>query len=308
MKEQISLDLSNLEVASKFAHALSSDIRLHILQLIKEEPLNVSELAKKLQIPVSSAALHVNVLEKSNLVITSSKPGLRGAQKICALRVGQIVFHIQDELSEVTSNVITETMPIGNYFDFMVTPPCGIISNTGFLSPEDNIHGFYLPERFHAQLIWLTSGFLEYRFSSLKSKKLTSAICYEFTFEICSEAPGYCEDWKSDISIWINYKKIGILQTQGDYGGRRGLLNPSWLLENHTQFGLLHSIRITNSGCYIDNALCSVETISSLKLLEQPFLSLKLGVEENAVYRGGFNLFGENFGDHPQNIVLKITY
>jgi len=309
MKEQLYLDLSDIKASAKIAHALSSDIRLQMIQLIKNKPLNVSELAKKLSIPISSAALHIKVLEEAQLVITASKPGLRGSQKVCALCVEHISFHIRDELSGITpQNVVTESMPIGNYFDFDISAPCGIISDTSFLSPEDNVHGFYLPERSKAQLIWFTAGYLEYRFSSYRSKSLITTSCYEFTFEICSEAPGYCNEWKSDITLWINYKKIATLQTLGDYGGRRGQLNPEWWDDNNTQFGLLHSLRITNDGCYIDNNYASEETITSLELSKHPFISFKIGVEPNAAYRGGLNLFGEKFGDYPQNIVLRISF
>lgn len=309
MKEQLYLDLSNIEASVKIAHALSSNIRLQIIQLIKNKPLNVSELAKLLNIPISSTALHVNVLEDAQLVITTSRPGLRGSQKVCALKVEHISFHIRDELSGIQgSNRITETIPIGSYFDFQVTAPCGIVSDTAFISPEDNVHGFYLPERSKAQLIWFTAGYLEYRFSSYRSKNLESASSYEFSFEICSEAPGYCNDWKSDVSIWINHRKIGILQTLGDYGGRKGLLNPKWWDENNTQFGLLHHVSVTQDGCYIDDKRVSDETLSSLELSRQPYISFQIGVEEDAIYRGGLNLFGEKFGDYPQNIVMRVAF
>lgn len=309
MKEQLYLDLSDIDTSAKIAHALSSNIRLQLIQLIKNKPLNVSELAKLLAIPISSTALHVNVLEEAGLVITTSKPGLRGSQKVCALRVEHISFHIRDELSGVNApNIITESMPIGSYFDFQVTAPCGIVSDTSFLSSEDNVHGFYLPERSKAQLIWFSAGYLEYRFSSYRSKNLESASNYEFSFEICSEAPGYCNDWKSDITIWINHKKIGVLQTLGDYGGRRGQLNPKWWDDNNTQFGLLHHVSLTQEGCFIDGNEVSGETISSLGLARQPYISFQLGIEENAVYRGGLNLFGEKFGDYPQNIIMRVAF
>ena len=55
----------SLELLGK---ALSSQVRLKILYLLKHQSLNIVELAQKLQIPVSSAAFHVNLLEEAGLI------------------------------------------------------------------------------------------------------------------------------------------------------------------------------------------------------------------------------------------------
>ena len=47
-------------------------------------------------------------------------------------------------------------------------------------------------------------------------------------------------------------------------------------------------------------------TINDLNLYENDIFIIKLGVKENAKNRGGVNLFGDCFGDYPQNIVLSI--
>lgn len=309
MKERVTMDLSDTALSSKIARALSSEIRLQILQLIKEMPLNIGELAHLLSIPISSAALHVNVLEEAGIVITTSKPGLRGSQKVCALRISNISFDfLSDTAGSGRENVLVETMPIGNYFDFQVNAPCGIVSGTGPIASEDSTLGFYLAERADAQLIWFTTGYLEYRFATERIRKLHNIKSFTFSFEICSEAPGYSNDWKSDISIQINQVPAATIHSLGDYGGRRGQLNPEWWDHNNTQFGLLHELKISTEGTYLDDSFVGKHTIESLGLLTAPFISFRLGVEENAHYVGGLNLFGEKFGDYPQNIVLKVLY
>lgn len=309
MKERITFDLSDITSSARVARALSSTIRLQILRLIRDMPLNVSELARLLRIPVSSAGVHVNILEEAGLVITTSKPGLRGSQKVCALRVSNVSFEIlSDNVAASGENVLVETMPIGNYFDFEISAPCGIVSDTGPLDSEDRTAGFYMPERASAQLIWFTSGYLEYRFSTERIRKLRKIKSISFSFEICSEAPGYRNDWKSDIFLQVNDKPLATIHSLGDYGGRRGQLNPEWWDHNNTQFGLLHELKITREGTFLDEALADSFTLDSLEFYETPFLSLKIGVDRNAHYVGGLNLFGEKFGDYPQNIVLKILY
>ncbi|MCI8833872.1 MAG: helix-turn-helix domain-containing protein [Ruminococcus sp.] len=309
MKERITFDLSDITTSARVARALSSTIRLQILRLVRDMPLNVSELARLLQIPISSTGVHVNTLEEAGLVITTSKPGLRGSQKVCALRVSDISFEIlADRIATPGENVLLETIPIGNYFDFQISAPCGIVSDSGPLESEDRTAGFYLPERANAQLIWFTSGYLEYRFSTERIRKLRHMKSISFSFEICSEAPGYRNDWKSDIEIHVNGLPLAMIHSLGDYGGRRGLLNPEWWDQNNTQFGMLHELKITKSGTYLDEVSVNEYSLDSLKLQERPYLSLRIGVDPNARYMGGLNLFGEKFGDYPQNIVLKIVY
>ena len=77
----------------------------------------------------------------------------------------------------------------------------------------------------------------------------------EFLLELCSEIVGYNENWRSDVSLAINGKEIGIIECPGDHGERRGRLNPGWWPENATQFGDLHHIAITQKGCLIDSHL-----------------------------------------------------
>ena len=309
LKEQFDLDLSQPEALASIAKALSSEVRIQILDIIKKQPLNISEIAKQLNLPISSAALHMKTLEDAGLIITQSLPGIRGAQRVCNLKVDKVTITLLNQFDVPNTNsVVTENMPIGNYFDCKITAPCGVVSDSTYLSADDNTYGFYSPQKHTTQLLWFTKGYLEYRFPNYSIKKIKEIKSVEFSFEICSEAPGYNNNWKSDISFWINGIDIGHFTSLGDYGGRRGKLNPDWWNENLTQFGLLKTVTINKSGSYIDDVLISEYTIDEFHLKEQDFFTFRIGINENAKYVGGLNLFGEKFGDHPQNIVVKIIY
>jgi len=39
-----------------------------------------------------------------------------------------------------------------------------------------------------------------------------------------------------------------------------------------------------------------------------PYISVKIGVAEDAVHLGGVNLFGDKFGNYAQPLVLKLGY
>ena len=309
MKEHIELDFSEKEQISKVAKALSSSVRLEILDILREKPLNISEISEKMGIPISSTALHMKVLEDSGIVITQSMPGLRGSQRVCGLKINQVTMTLLNQQENISKdNIYTETMPIGYYFDCKITAPCGIASENMFLSSEDSVYGFYSPDKHTAQILWFTQGYLEYRFPNIQMQKLKHIKSLEFSMEICSEAPGYNNSWKSDITFWINGKEIGFFTSPGDYGGRRGKQTPQWWDNNMTQFGILKSLSITDEGTFLDGELFSPLTLSDFSLRDNPYIAFKLGVKEDAHYVGGLNLFGEKFGDYAQNILMKIIY
>lgn len=311
MKEHIELDFSEKELISKVAKALSSEVRLDILERLREKPLNISEISECMDIPISSTALHIKVLEDAGIVITQSMPGLRGSQRVCGLKANQVSMLLMDQSERFASdNIYIEHMPIGNYFDCEIKEPCGIASEETFLSSEDSVYGFYSPDKSTAQILWFTQGYLEYRFpnAQIQKLKLKRIKSLEFSFEICSEAPGYNNFWKSDITFWINGAEIGFFTSPGDFGGRHGKLSPGWWDDNMTQFGMLKTLSITEEGTFLDGEIFSPLTLSDYALRELPYISFKLGVKEDAHYVGGLNLFGKKFGDYPQDIVMKIVY
>lgn len=281
MKEHIELDFSEKEQISKVAKALSSNVRLEILDILREKPLNISEISEKMGIPISSTALHIRVLEDSGIVITQSMPGLRGSQRVCGLKINQVTMTLLNQQENFPKdNIYTETMPIGNYFDCKITAPCGIASENTFLSSEDSVYGFYSPEKHTAQILWFTQGYLEYRFPNIQMQKLKHIKSLEFSMEICSEAPGYNNSWKSDITFWINGKEIGFFTSPGDYGGRKGKQTPQWWDNNMTQFGVLKSLSITEEGTFLDGEFFSPLTLSDFSLRDNPYISFKLGVKD----------------------------
>lgn len=89
-----------------------------------------------------------------------------------------------------------------------------------------------------AQILWGSCGYVEYRFPNRlpKNKTLQSI---SFTVEICSEAANYRENWKSEITLWINEIECGTFLSPGDFGARRGRYTPKIWASGSTQYGLL---------------------------------------------------------------------
>jgi predicted transcriptional regulator len=266
--------------------------------------MNISELAERFSLPLSSAALHVKVLEEAELIFTEEKPGLRGAQKICAILAEDLYFNIfHQKNQEQPVRNIHYSMPLGGYFECSVTKPCGIAGKRSYIGIEDSEYSFYNPNRIHAQLIWFTSGFLEYRFSNyslLKGKLLE----LHFSLEACSEAPGYNSNWPSDITIRINREEVYTFRCPGDFGDKRGANTPAWWPSENTQYGELHHLTITPQGCFGDGRKTSDLNLETLRVIQGEYISFTIGVKEDAECVGGINIFGEHFGNYRQNIEM----
>jgi predicted transcriptional regulator len=188
-----------------------------------------------------------------------------------------------------------------------VIPPCGIVSTNLYLYQEDSPYGFYMPDHVHASLVWLTGGYLEYRFpNEALNRGHPSRI--QFSFEICAEAPGYDNNWPSDIRLELNQRLITVLHIKGDYGGRRGIYNPSWWDDSNSQFGDYIILDVTHSGCYLGSGKVSDETIESLDLAGGYTFSFRLSIADRKDHLGGMNLFGRQFGDYDQDIIMKVEY
>ncbi|MEM3361667.1 MAG: MarR family transcriptional regulator [Candidatus Bathyarchaeia archaeon] len=82
------------EEALKVADALTES-SFRILQLISEERLDVSTIAKRLNLSEAYVSEQIHRLEELKLVKVSYAPGRRGIRKICELAVKRIVMVIK---------------------------------------------------------------------------------------------------------------------------------------------------------------------------------------------------------------------
>lgn len=288
--------------------ALSSPVRIDILNLIKMTPLSLQEISKALDLPLSSTAMHIKCLEDAHLIITENQPGIHGSMRVCMCNF--LSFHLESFDTEIDTigNTLLLDMPIGNYSDCQVEPTCGLASTEGIIDSYDNPGAFYSVERQKAQLIWFNNGFIEYRFPN-KANVPAAIQELSFSLELCSEAPGYSEIWPSDITFFINQAEVGTYTSPGDFGIRRGKLTPSCWPSGRTQYGLLTVVSLRPDGGYINGTLVNPQiTLHQIHLEEQPYISFKIQIKENAKNKGGINIFGEKYGDYPQGICLRITY
>ncbi len=306
MIHTIKMNLDDTLKLANIAKALSSETRIEILKQLRHKDLNVNEIAELLDIPPSSSAAHVKVLEEAGMIKSTLQPGIRGSMKVCHVVLDHIYVEMNTSRNLEQEEEIIK-MPIGNYVDYKITPTCGIVSSKGPIGPEDEPRCFYHPERVQAQLIWFGHGYIEYRFptSSLTKKEVEKI---ELSMELCSEDHEYNMKYPSDITLWVNGQEVGTWTCPSDFGGRRGKLNPDWWPDKNTQYGVLKTWKITREGCYLDDEKACDRLLDEFKLTDEDYISVRVGIKENAAHKGGLNLFGEGFGDFAQNIVMKIVF
>lgn len=304
MNNTIRMDLDDIKGMALIGKALSVEIRLQILKLLCRGSYNINEIAEQLNLPQSSAATHVKLLEEAGLIVTELVPAVRGSMKICQRGINSLELLLQTSLEEDGEFI---DMPIGNYVDYYVEPTCGIVSEKGYIDEEDEPRCFYNPGRIGAKLLWFGKGYVEYRFPNylLTSRHLKSM---EISMELCSEDHEYNLNFPSDITLWINGIEAGTWNCPGDFGGRRGKLNPSWWPDKNTQFGILKTWRFSEEGTFIDDIPVNTRSIEAYRLAANAFISVKLGIKENAANVGGINLFGSSFGDYQQDIRMKLVF
>ena len=301
------LSIDEEDRLDKIMAAMASKTRRDILRLVSSNSYSVSEIARRLHIPTSTAAFHINHLQEADLVHVQSQSAQHGSSKIISRKIDEINisyvggFDANKELSTVLD------IPIGSFTDCYAVPSCGLANEENIIETDDTPGVFFSPARAGAQIVWFSEGYLEYRVPNyfLKDKE---PVGLSFSMEICSEAPNYRNDWASDITFWINGKELCTWVSPGDFGGHRGKLNPDWWSDFSTQYGLLKTIRVNSGGTYLDENKVSSVKLNQLNVEQDDYFTLRIGIKPDAVNRGGVNLFGEKFGNYQQNILMKFTY
>ncbi len=301
------LTLEDPETLSVICHALSSPVRVEVMRLIGKKSMSIGEIAEALDLPMSTAALAVQVLKKAGIITVESQPGMRGTLKLCSRRLDRIGIDLVPP-DDIPEKSIAFSMPVGGYsIAEGIRPTCGLAGASNIIGLMDVPASFYLPERFGAELVWLQQGFLEYRFSSI-DPRFAGIDWMEISFEACSEAPMYRNPWKSDIVVEVNGHRLGMWTSPCDCGGRRGNLTPAWWSDTNTQFGFLKTWRVDENGSFLDDIRIGDTCIRDLELDPMKCITVRIGVPSDAENVGGLNLFGEKFGDYPQSLVLRLGY
>jgi predicted transcriptional regulator len=172
----------------------------------------------------------------------------------------------------------------------------------------DTPESFLEPDRIKAGLLWMGSGFVEYKFpnnSKYESRKIQKL---EVPLELSSETPGTNRNWLSDITMWINDVEVGSWTSPGDFGDHHGTLTPSWWKLEGSQYGLLKHWITTKEGSFVDGVQISDINLDMLAIPGHHSIRVMIGVKENAKHLGGMNIFSRGFGNYDQGVILRLYF
>ena len=300
------IHITSLDDGLELFKALGSDIRIQILKILLENnQMSMNQLANELNISNGALTGHIKKLEECGLISTSNDSSGHGNQKLCSLIQDRILVEIEKPID--LSNVYNTSIKVGQFSSHNVCPTCGMAPSSFVIGELDDVRYFDHHDRFNADIMWFTKGYVEYVIPNLipRNQKITQL---SLSAEISSEAPGIDNNWPSDISFYINDTLAGTWTSPGDYGDVRGMFTPEWWPQNWNQYGLLKLLVINHKGTFIDGLKISDITTSELNLDYTSTIRFRIAVEENSAHVGGLTIFGKSFGNYDQDIVVSINY
>lgn len=286
--------------------ALGSEARARILEHLAERDMNINELSTALGLAQPSVSKHVQILEEAGLVTSDYLAGPQGMQKRCRRVHDRLIVEMGDAPAHRESVAEIE-VPVGMYTGIEGVPTCGLATRERFVGHLDHPASFFLPERADAQILWSSGGHVEYAFTnSLPLEARITAI--DLAVELGSEAPGFNNDYPSDITLWLDGVEVGTWTSPGDMGGTRGRLNPPWWHDNQNQHGALKVWSVDARGTSVDGLRVSDVSLAALGVRPWETTRVRIGVKEGARHQGGFTLFGRGFGNYEQDLLLRLHY
>ena len=300
------IHITSLDDGLETFKALGSDTRIQILNILLEnEQMSMNQLATELNISNGALTGHIKKLEECGLINISNESAGHGNQKMCSVTQDRIIVDIKKPIDY--KNVFETEIKVGQFSRHQVWPTCGIATSESVIGEFDDIRYFNHPDRFTANSLWFTKGYVEYTIPNLipSNQRITQL---SISAELSSEAPGIDNNWPSDISFYINDTKIGMWTSPGDFGDVHGMFTPQWWPQNWNQYGLLKLLVINDYGTYIDGLKISDVSTLSLHLDYNSDIRLRLAVENDSEHVGGITLYGKSFGNYDQDIRVAINY
>lgn len=298
--------ITNLDDGLELFKALGSEVRIQILKLLLEnKQMSMNQLASRLNITSGALTAHIKKMEGCGLITISNESAAHGNQKMCSISTNKILIDIEEE--EDIHNVHVTELKVGHYSDRSINPTCGLATTKALIGETDDCRYFDHPDRFNADILWFTKGYVEYTIPNFipRNQKITGI---SISCELSSEAPGINSNWPSDINFSINGISVGTWTSPGDFGDSRGLLTPDWWPMNWNQYGLLKLLAITHKGTFIDGLRISDVNIADLGLKPGAAIRFRMSVLENAKNVGGLTIFGKTFGNYSQDIKVSLNY
>jgi len=300
------LRLKSLDEALEIFKALGSDIRTDIVRiLIDEGPMNMNELAGRLDITNGALTSHIRKLTEAGLITVRGETSGHGNQKICTVDIDKILVEVQAEKVEEES--YTADIRVGQFSDYNVSGACGLATSEGIIGEVDDPRFFSHPEHYNSDALWFENGYIEYVIPNLLPEGAS------FDEIVLSMEAGdlvnnneKAEKIPAEIRFLLNGVDLGKWLSPGYVGSAKGIFTPSWWSPKWEQHGLLKMLVINHNGTFIDGLKISATKIDSFNFDSSSVVKLRM---ETANDSGcGFAIYGRCFGNYNQDIDVKVVF
>lgn len=299
--DKMELDINNKSIV--VYKALASEIRLSILRTLAQGSQTASSLAETLNMTQSGISKNIKLLADANLISVESSDNKR--EKLLTLSVQDINIHLPESIYP-EYHQSTYSIPVGNYFNIEnILPSCGMVNRQHVIQRFDDPSTFLSAERMSAELLWFSSGEIEYQLPiTIPDHKNLKLL--DLSFEIASEFPGSNNNWPSDIQFIINDSYVGTFTVKGNFSDVRGKNTPSWWDNNLSQYGTLIQLRISDRNTGVNGVPISDFNLDQLNTAQNSTLKIKFKISKTANNTPhGLTLFGKHFGNYSQDILVK---
>ncbi len=302
-------DKQSTEQIAAIGKALSSPIRLEIIKQLQIKKCNYSELARLFDLPVSTVAFHINILEQAGLVSIGNMPEHKGHIRWCSYAYPYIMMILREAQKTADEKMREYNIGIGDYILFEPINEWGLGAPEGQIAGNSDGGFIYTDDRRRAQILWCNGGKVVYPVPpSLFDGEGIKEI--RISLEISSNTMGYSNYYPSDITYSIDGTELCTDISLGDYGDRYGLYTPKTWYGESTKYGVLKVISVKRDGVYVNEKLVNKKINVSFFSARAKNNTLFFGIENkpDSPHPGGFNIFGEKFGDYPQAIKINVFY
>lgn len=300
------LHIRDLRTALPVFKCLGSEIRVSILELLYQKgPMRMTDIAAALELSPGALTPHIKSLSDNGFIAISFSSGKHGIQRVCSACEGRVL--IDPEHGDSEANVYETEISIGQYTAYDIYPTCGLATAEKLIGVEDDPRFFAAPERVNAGILWMGHGYVDYIIPNFL-KPNQRLIELQISLEFASEAPGYCEDWPSDIYFYVNGVELCYWTSPGDFGKEPGIYTPKWFNRNWNQHGQFKLISVNSEGSYVDGIKRSDVTLEDVGITADSALTLRIAVPKDAQNVGGLTIYGRSFGNYDQDIRVRMHY
>ena len=149
--------------------------------------MSMNELAGRLNITNGALTAHVRRLEECGILRIFSESAGHGNLKKCSVALDKILIELDGE--EKADQIYEVSIKVGHFTDCQVWPTCGLASREELIGEVDDVRYFAHPDRFDADILWFTRGYVEYAVPNfIPTRQRIDQIT--ISAELGSEAPG----------------------------------------------------------------------------------------------------------------------